>query len=120
MRAALQFAAITGIVLPLVPDHALGPAGTLNPYKIWLMVVLISGLGFAGYVAMRLLGARAGNTATALLGGLAVHAILIAAAANFLLKAGLAFTLGGPGLRAPVAIILGATAAIAAAYIHLT
>jgi uncharacterized membrane protein (DUF4010 family) len=71
VRAALQFAAITGIVLPLVPNQAYGPAGTLNPYKIWLMVVLISGLGFAGYVAMRVLGARAGITATALLGGLA-------------------------------------------------
>lgn len=71
IRAALQFVAITGIVLPLVPNHAYGPAGTINPHKIWLMVVLISGLGFAGYVAMRLLGARAGITATALLGGLA-------------------------------------------------
>jgi uncharacterized membrane protein (DUF4010 family) len=71
VRAALQFAAITGIVLPLVPDRALDPWGALNPFKIWLMVVFISGLGFAGYVAMRLLGARAGITVTALLGGLA-------------------------------------------------
>ena len=71
IRAALQFAAITGIVLPLVPDRALDPWGALNPFKIWLMVVFISGLGFAGYVAMRLLGAKAGLTVTALLGGLA-------------------------------------------------
>lgn len=71
IRAALQFAAITGIVLPLVPDRPLDPWGALNPFKIWLMVVFISGLGFAGYLAMRLLGARAGLTLTALLGGLA-------------------------------------------------
>jgi uncharacterized membrane protein (DUF4010 family) len=71
IRAALQFAAITGIVLPLVPDRTLDPWGALNPYKIWLMVVLISGLGFAGYLAIRILGARAGLTVTALLGGLA-------------------------------------------------
>ncbi|MCU0793938.1 MAG: DUF4010 domain-containing protein, partial [Opitutaceae bacterium] len=71
IRAALQFAAITGIVLPLVPDRSLDPWQALNLYKIWLMVVLISGLGFAGYVAMRLLGARAGITVTAVLGGLA-------------------------------------------------
>lgn len=71
IRAALQFAAITGIVLPLVPHRALDPWGALNPFKIWLMVVFISGLGFAGYVAMRLLGAKAGLTLTALLGGLA-------------------------------------------------
>ena len=71
IRAALQFAAITGVVLPLVPDRALDPWGALNPFKIWLMVVFISGLGFAGYVSMRLLGAKAGLTLTALLGGLA-------------------------------------------------
>lgn len=71
IRAALQFAAITGIVLPLVPNRALDPWDALNPFKVWLMVVFISGLGFAGYLAMRLLGARAGITVTALLGGLA-------------------------------------------------
>lgn len=71
IRAALQFAAITGVVLPLVPNRTVDPWDLFNPYKIWLMVVLISGLGFAGYVAMRLLGARAGITVTALLGGLA-------------------------------------------------
>ncbi|MBC8009402.1 MAG: MgtC/SapB family protein, partial [Burkholderiales bacterium] len=71
IRAALQFAAITGIVLPLVPNRAIDPWGLFNPFKIWLMVVFISGLGFAGYVAMRLLGAKAGITVTALLGGLA-------------------------------------------------
>lgn len=71
IRAALQFAAITGIVLPLVPNQTVDPWDLLNPFKIWLMVVFISGLGFAGYVAMRLLGARAGITVTALLGGLA-------------------------------------------------
>lgn len=71
IRAALQFAAITGIVLPLVPDRALDPWGTLNPFKIWLMVVFISGIGFIGYVTMRVLGARAGITLTALLGGVA-------------------------------------------------
>jgi uncharacterized membrane protein (DUF4010 family) len=35
------------------------------------MVVLISGLGFAGYLAMRIVGARAGLLLTSLLGGLA-------------------------------------------------
>lgn len=71
IRAALQFAAITGIVLPLVPNRFVDPWELLNPFKIWLLVVFISGLGFAGYVAMRILGAKAGITVTALLGGLA-------------------------------------------------
>ncbi len=71
VRAALQFAAITGVVLPLVPDRDMGPFEGFNPYSTWMMVVLISGVGFAGYVAMRLLGARAGILLTGLLGGLA-------------------------------------------------
>lgn len=71
IRSALQFAAITGVILPLVPDRALGPYGAFNPYSTWLMVVLISGLGFAGYILMRLLGAQAGIAVTGVVGGLA-------------------------------------------------
>lgn len=69
--SALQFAATTGVILPLVPDRAMGPFGAFNPYSTWLMVVLISGLGFAGYILMRLLGAQAGIMVTGLVGGLA-------------------------------------------------
>lgn len=68
---ALQFAAVTGIVLPLVPDHPYGPYGAFNPFNIWLMVVLVSGLGFAGYVAVRIFGGNRGLAMTGLLGGLA-------------------------------------------------
>jgi uncharacterized membrane protein (DUF4010 family) len=71
IHATLQFVAITGVILPLVPDRDLGPFGAFNPYSTWLMVVLISGLGFTGYAAMRLLGASAGIGLTSLLGGLA-------------------------------------------------
>ncbi|MGA1204937.1 MAG: MgtC/SapB family protein [Opitutales bacterium] len=67
----LQFLAVTGLILPLVPDRGFGPLEAFNPYNIWLMVVLISGLGFIGYVAIRLLGTRAGITVTGLAGGLA-------------------------------------------------
>ncbi|MEY3609326.1 MAG: hypothetical protein RLZZ447_2114, partial [Verrucomicrobiota bacterium] len=71
VRATLQFAAISGVILPLVPDRPLGPYGAFNPYTTWLMVVLISGLGFAGYAAIRLFGARAGILLTGIFGGLA-------------------------------------------------
>ncbi len=71
IRAALQFAAITGVILPLVPDRAMGPFNGFNPYSTWLMVVLISGVGFVGYVAMRVLGTKSGIVITSLLGGLA-------------------------------------------------
>ncbi len=71
VRAALQFAAITGVVLPLVPNRDMGPFGGFNPYSTWWMVVLISGVGFAGYIAMRLLGTKAGILVTGIAGGLA-------------------------------------------------
>lgn len=71
IRATLQFAAITGVILPLVPNRAMGPFDAFNPYSTWMMVVLISGIGFAGYILMRLLGAQAGITVTGLVGGLA-------------------------------------------------
>lgn len=68
---ALQFAAVSGIILPLVPDRPYGPYGAFNPFHIWLMVVLVSGLGFAGYVAVRVFGEDRGLAMTGLLGGLA-------------------------------------------------
>jgi len=71
IRATLQFVAITGVILPLVPDRAIGPYQAFNPYSIWMMVVLISGIGFLGYVLMRMLGNKAGITATGLVAGLA-------------------------------------------------
>ncbi|HIV04015.1 MAG TPA: MgtC/SapB family protein [Candidatus Spyradosoma merdigallinarum] len=69
IRAGLQFACLTGILLPLVPDRMLWDA--FNPYATWLMVVLITGVNFIGYIAIRWLGARAGAAITGLIGGLA-------------------------------------------------
>jgi len=67
----LQFLAVTGLILPLVPNQGFGPLEAFNPYNIWLMVVLISGLGFVGYIAVRILGAKAGIILTGVAGGLA-------------------------------------------------
>jgi uncharacterized membrane protein (DUF4010 family) len=71
VRMALQFLAVSGVVLPLVPDRAFGPYEAFNPHSVWLMVVLVSGLGFAGYVAVRALGQSLGILLTGLAGGLA-------------------------------------------------
>jgi uncharacterized membrane protein (DUF4010 family) len=71
--AVLKFALITAIILPVLPNETFGPPpfDVLNPYTIWLLVVLISGISFLGYVLMKLLDAREGITLTGLLGGLA-------------------------------------------------
>jgi uncharacterized membrane protein (DUF4010 family) len=67
----LQFAVLSFVILPILPDRNYGPFGTLNPYQTWLMVVLISGLSLAGYAALRLAGQRHGALLTGLLGGVA-------------------------------------------------
>lgn len=69
--ATLKFAIITAIVLPLLPDQSYGPYSFFNPWEIWLMVIFISGLNFAGYVLSKVLEARRGILLTGLVGGLA-------------------------------------------------
>ncbi|SEI19602.1 DUF4010 domain-containing protein [Tardiphaga sp. OK245] len=60
VRDALIFAGATLVVLPLLPDEALGPYSALNPRSIWIVVILMMGINAAGYVAVRLFGARFG------------------------------------------------------------
>lgn len=60
MRDALVFAAATLVVLPLLPNRAMGPFQALNPYTIWLVVILVMAVGAAGHVAVRLIGPRFG------------------------------------------------------------
>jgi uncharacterized membrane protein (DUF4010 family) len=71
LLAVVRFAAVSLVVLPLVPDEAFGPWGVWNPRTIWLLVVLISGVSFAGYVAIQWVGAKRGIGLSGLLGGLA-------------------------------------------------
>ena len=70
--AALKLAVITAIVLPLLPNRTFGapPWDAFNPYRVWLMVVLVSGVGFAGYVLMKRLGPGKGIGLTGFVGGL--------------------------------------------------
>jgi uncharacterized membrane protein (DUF4010 family) len=56
--SVLQFAVLTFIILPILPDKYYGPYEAINPHQIWLMVVLISGVSLAGYVALQLIGQR--------------------------------------------------------------
>lgn len=70
LLSILQFAALSFVILPILPDRDYGPYGALNPHQIWLMVVLISGISLAGYVALRLGGGR-GVLLLGLFGGLA-------------------------------------------------
>lgn len=66
----LQFAVLAFVLLPVLPDRALGSHEILNPYRVGLLVVLISGLSFAGYIALRIFGERRGVWLVGLFGGM--------------------------------------------------
>jgi len=71
LRVTLQFALVAAVILPLLPDRAIDPLGLLNPFQVWLMVVFVSGIGFSGYLLMKVLGPSRGINLTGILGGLA-------------------------------------------------
>jgi uncharacterized membrane protein (DUF4010 family) len=70
LYAALTLAVVTVIVLPLLPDRGYGPWAVWNPFRIWLLVVFISAIGFGGYVGVKLLGAGRGIALAGLFGGI--------------------------------------------------
>lgn len=74
--AILKFAIVTVIVLPLLPDRAMGPLAVLNPRTVWWFVVLVSAISMVGYVLIRFMGERRGIALTGFLGGLASSTVL--------------------------------------------
>jgi uncharacterized membrane protein (DUF4010 family) len=67
----LQFAVLSLVVLPVLPDQDFGPYGAFNPHQVWWMVVLISGVSLAGYAALRMIGSEHGAAVIGFFGGLA-------------------------------------------------
>jgi uncharacterized membrane protein (DUF4010 family) len=71
LSATLKFLVLAVVVLPLLPDEKFGPLDAINPREIGILVVLLAGISFLGYAAIRLLGPRRGLGLTGLVGGLA-------------------------------------------------
>ena len=65
-----QLVALSGALLPFLPRTAIDPWGVFVPFNIWLLIMLISGIGFVGYFLIKYLGARGGIPLTGFLGGL--------------------------------------------------
>jgi len=70
VQAIMRLVLVGLVILPLLPDQSYGPYAVLNPFRIWLMVVLIVGISLASWVVYRLFGARAGTLLGGALGGL--------------------------------------------------
>ena len=70
LRAIIQLTLIALVILPILPNKTYGPYDVLNPFAIWLMVVLIVGISVGSYIAYKFLGPRAGTLLGGVLGGL--------------------------------------------------
>lgn len=82
MMAIARFALIALVILPLLPDTPFGPYGAWRPRQLWLVVVLVSGFSFTGYIAAKWLGPSRGMLATAAAGALVSSTAVTAALAG--------------------------------------
>jgi uncharacterized membrane protein (DUF4010 family) len=67
--AVLKFLIVTALILPIVPDQAF-TRFDINLRKLWLIVVMVSSVGFAGYFLIKKLGAKFGWWLSGLAGGI--------------------------------------------------
>jgi len=117
VKALARYAVIAGAVLPFLPNGHYGPLGAWNPQRLWLVVVLVTGFSFAGYVANRIFGERHGTVATGLIGGAYSSTAVTLALAQRLGRedragaepAAIAFATAVMYLRMPVLIAILAT-----------
>ncbi len=70
LRAIIQLTLISLVILPLLPDRYYGPYEVLNPFHIWLVVVLIVGISVGGYIVSRFLSGAKGSLIAGILGGI--------------------------------------------------
>ena len=70
LSAAILFLMMSFVILPLLPDKTIDPWNYVNLYKIWLMVVLVAGISFVGYIAVRLVGTKHGIGLAGFFGGI--------------------------------------------------
>lgn len=127
INSMLQFAVLSLVILPILPSEDFGPYGAINPRQVWWMVVLISGLALAGYLALRIIGARHGAAVLGIFGGLASstattmmfsrhaaeHAhlvrmssiVILIANVMVMIRLGIIAGIVAPGMIGPIAIV---------------
>jgi uncharacterized membrane protein (DUF4010 family) len=133
-RAVMRMVVIGLVILPVLPNETYGPYDVLNPFRVWLMVVLIVGISLASYVLYRLVSARTGTLLGGALGGLisstattasyarqargesrftrAAAAVVMVASTVIFVRIFIEVGAVAPGLLAGIAAPLGAMAAV--------
>lgn len=106
LRSALLLLAMTVIVLPLLPDHAVDPYGGVVPSEIWAFTVLTAGISYGGYVAVRVAGPMRGLVVASLAGAVVSStAVTVALARQVAAGAAAQPRAGGAALAALVSIL---------------
>ncbi len=70
VNAVILLLAMSFVILPILPDRMVDPWHLFNPYKTWMMAVIIAAISFVGYVAIKILGQKHGVFLTGAAGGL--------------------------------------------------
>ena len=70
MLTLAKFLAISGIILPMLPNESLIPGINLTPYTIWLTTVVVSGISYLSYLLKRYVFHQSGILVSGILGGL--------------------------------------------------
>jgi uncharacterized membrane protein (DUF4010 family) len=70
MRSAILLLSMTLVALPLVPDAPIAALGGVNPAQVWRLAIVLAAVSFAGYLAVRLVGAERGLLLAGAAGGL--------------------------------------------------
>lgn len=69
IKAIMQFALISLVIFPIVPNQTFGPLEVVNPHDVWLMVLVIVAIGLSGYIIYKFFGEKAGIILGGILGG---------------------------------------------------
>jgi len=106
VRSFILFTIISAVVLPLLPDEPFGPSGVWNLHEIWTMVVLVTGISFAGYLLSKILGTGKSSFLVGVVGGLVSStAVTLGLARRSREKPGGANTLAAVGIIAATATL---------------
>ncbi len=103
LRAGFRFAVLAVVVLPLLPEGPYGPLGGFRPRQLWALVLLFSGLSFAGWIARRAVGPRRGYPVAGLLGG------IVSSTSVSLVFAGASADQGAPALALACGVVAAST-----------